>query len=105
MKTPRLTATPPGVVIVMCPVCAPVGTVAVTFLSEFAVKQVAATPPKATFVACFRLTPVIVTFVPTAPLVGLKLNICGVTRNTLLLANVPAEVTRARPEVHGSRRR
>lgn len=74
------------------PVTAPVGTVAVTCMSEFEVNVVAFTPPKVTFVVCLRLTPVMVTTVPTAPLVGLKLVICVVTRNLLLLVNVPLDV-------------
>ena len=49
MKTPELVALPPGVVIVIFPVCAPLGTVAVTFVSEFTLKAVAITPPNVTF--------------------------------------------------------
>jgi hypothetical protein len=45
-----LVAVPPGVVMAILPVLAPVGTVAVTFESEFTVKMVAATPPNVTFV-------------------------------------------------------
>ena len=44
VKTPALVALPPGVVIAMCPVAAPVGTVAVTCVSEFTVKVVAFAP-------------------------------------------------------------
>ena len=89
MKLVALDAVPPGVVITIFPVFAPVGTVAVICVSEFTVKLVAATPPKVTFVACVRLTPVIVTTVPTGPLGGLKVLSCGVTRNVLLLVSVP----------------
>ena len=92
VKTPGLTAVPPGVVIAIFPVFAPFGTVAVTCVSEFTVKLVAITPPNVTFVVCVRLTPVIVTGVVTGPLVGLKLRICGVTRNGLLLVKVPVGV-------------
>ena len=74
------------------PVTAPVGTVAVTFVSEFTVK-LAFMPPKATLVVCFRLMPVMVTGVPTEPLVGEKFVICGITRNNLLLLSMPLEVT------------
>lgn len=87
-----LTAVPPGVVIAMCPVFAPVGTVAVTWVSESTVKLVAFTPPKVTFFVPVKLVPVIVTGVPTGPLVGLKLRIAGVTRNTLLLVSFPPGV-------------
>jgi len=50
LKTLELVASPPGVVIAIFPVCAPVGTYAVTCVSEFTVKFVAATPPKVTSV-------------------------------------------------------
>jgi hypothetical protein len=52
----------------------------------------AATPPNVTFVVCVRLMPLIVTEVPTGPLVGLKVVIWGITRNALLLVSVPREV-------------
>jgi hypothetical protein len=68
------------------------GSEKVTWVSEFAVKLVASTPPKPTSVVCVRLTPVIVTCVPTAPLVGLKLRSCGRTRNGRLLVKVPLGV-------------
>src|SRR5271155_2198559 len=88
----ELTTVPPAVVIVIGPVIAPVGTVALTCASEVTMKVVAGTPPKRTCVVCVRLTPVIVTVVPTGPLGGLKLVICGVTRNGWLLVTVPLEV-------------
>src|SRR5208337_3144160 len=50
VKTWVLVAVPPGVVIAIFPVFAPVGTYAVTCVSEFTVKLVAATPPNVTFV-------------------------------------------------------
>jgi len=77
----------------MCPVFAPVGTVASTSVCEITVKAVALTPPKMTLLVCLRLTPVMVTTVPTGPLVGVKLLICGVTRKTTLLLSVPLGVT------------
>jgi hypothetical protein len=92
VKIPELRAVPPGVVIAIFPVTAPLGTTAVTFVSENTVKPVAFTPPNVTFVVCLRLTPVMVTDVPTGPLVGEKLVICGMTRNILLLFSVPPEV-------------
>ena len=79
MKFVTLIAFPPGVVIPILPVLAPVGTAAVTCVSEFTVK-VAFTPPKVTFVALMSPVPVIVTDVPTGPLGGLKLSTTGVTR-------------------------
>jgi hypothetical protein len=88
VKTPELVAVPPGVVIAIFPVFAPVGTLAVTWVSEFTVKVVALTPPKVTFVVSVRLTLVIIAGVPTLPLGGVKLRICGVTWNCLLLVSV-----------------
>jgi hypothetical protein len=79
VKTPLLDTDPPAVVIAMCPVFAPVGTVAVTSVAELS-KKLAFTPPKVTFVAS-RLTPVIVTDVPATPVVGMKLVIWGLTLN------------------------
>ena len=90
MKIPLLVAVPPCVVIVIFPVFAPGGRYVVTSLSEFTVNLVAFTPPNLTCVVCFRLTPLIVTGVPTAPLVGVKLLICGVTRTTTLLVECAA---------------
>jgi hypothetical protein len=74
------------------PVTAPLGTVAITCVSEFTVKVVTFTPPKVTLVVPMRLTPVMVTTVPGEPLVGLKLVTCGATRNFLLLASAPFDV-------------
>jgi hypothetical protein len=89
----ELVAAPPVVVMPILPVLAPLGTVAVTWVSEFTVKLVAFTPPKVTALVWVRLTPVIVTEVVTGPLVGLKLVICGVTRKFVLLVSVPPGVT------------
>ena len=50
MKVPELVTVPPVVVIAIFPVMAPVGTVAVTWVSELTVNVVAVTPPKVTFV-------------------------------------------------------
>ena len=69
MNFPLPVAFPPLVVTTIVPVFAPVGTVAVTCVSEFGVNA-AATPPNVTFVAWSRPVPVIVTEVPTGPLVG-----------------------------------
>src|SRR5215472_7647243 len=46
------------------------------------------TPPKVTLVAPVKLSPLIVTVVPTGPLVGEKLEIVGVTRKFTLLVKV-----------------
>ena len=84
-----LVAVPPGVVITIFPVLAPVGTVAATCVSEFTVKLAAGTPPNVTEVVCVRLMPVIVTGVPTGPFGGAKLVILGVTRKIVLLVRAP----------------
>jgi hypothetical protein len=49
VNTPELVAVPPGVVITILPVFAPVGTVAFTCRSEVMLKLVVATPPNVTF--------------------------------------------------------
>lgn len=79
VNTSGLAVVPPGVVITIFPVFAPVGTSAVTCVSEFTVNVVAFTPPKVTLEACARLTPVMVTGVPTGPLVGVKVLIAVCT--------------------------
>jgi hypothetical protein len=73
------------------PVVAPVGTVAVTLVSELTL-NVAETPLNVTLVAPVKLVPVIVTEVPTGPLVGLKLVMAGVTVNVPELDAVPPAV-------------
>jgi hypothetical protein len=77
VKLVVLLAVPPGVVTEIFAVTAPVGTVVVIWVSEFTVK-VAATVPNFTAVAWVRLVPVIVTVVPTTPLVGAKVLTEGV---------------------------
>src|ERR1700730_14556079 len=79
VKVPELVADPPAVVTVISPVLAPLGTVAVTLLSELTMNVVAFTPPKVTFVVCVRPVPLTATTVPTLPLDGEKLPIVGVT--------------------------
>lgn len=92
MNIPELVAVPPGVVMLTLPVRAPVGTVAVSELSRKTLNVVAATPPKVTFVAPVKLLPVMVTEVPTGPLVGEKLLIFGITRNLVMLERMPLGV-------------
>ena len=74
------------------PVTAPVGTVAVTCVAELTVKAVAFTPPKVTVLAWLSPVPVITTWVPTGPLVGLKLEMTGRTLKFLLLTRNPEGV-------------
>src|SRR5438445_5231404 len=52
VKTVALVAVPPAVVILILPVTAPVGTVAVTCVAELTVKAVAFTPPNVSAVVC-----------------------------------------------------
>jgi len=92
VKTVELVAVPPDVVIAIFPVFAPAGTVAVTCVSEFTVKVVAATLPNVTFVPCVNPVPVIVTAVPTSPLVGVKPLMVGSTLKVCGLVNVVAPV-------------
>jgi hypothetical protein len=61
-------------------------------VSEFTVKAANFPHAKTTSVAPRRLLPVMTTLVPTGPLVGDKLEICGVTRKILLLVRVPLGV-------------
>jgi hypothetical protein len=73
VKFVLLVAVTPLVVTPILPVFAPVGTVAVICVAEFTLKLVAAMPPNVTLVAPVKAVPVIVTGVPTGPLVGVKL--------------------------------
>jgi hypothetical protein len=65
-----LVPVPPAVVTDTVPLVAPVGTVAVTCVAELTVNDVADVPLNFTAVAPVKPVPVIVTDVPTGPLVG-----------------------------------
>src|SRR5262249_36490554 len=82
----------PVVIIPSLPDCAPAGTVTETCESELTMKFPATTLLNVIFEVCFRLTPLMTIVAPTAPLAGLKLTICGLTRNVLLLVSVPLGV-------------
>src|SRR5437773_8337137 len=75
-KLLALVAVPPGAVTLIGPEVAPLGTVAVIWMFEFTVKP-AAVPLKVTEVAPVRLLPLMVTEVPTGPLVGVNELIVG----------------------------
>ena len=92
MNAVELVPVPPGVVTWIFPVTAPAGTVAVTLVAEFTVKLVAFTPPNFTAVVPRSPVPVIVTCVPTGPLVGLNELIVGTTTYFWLLVSVPEGV-------------
>src|SRR2546426_3746335 len=76
VKLPALLAVPPGVVTLIGPLVAPAGTVAVMVVAEPTVK-LALVPLNSTAVAPVKLAPLIVTLVPTGPLVGVKLETVG----------------------------
>lgn len=97
VKAVALVAVPTGVVTTIVPVDAPLGTVAVNDVLETTV-NVALVPPKVTFVVPVKPLPVIVTFVPTGPLVGLNDEIVGagcVTVKAVALVAVPPGVVTA----------
>ena len=71
-----LVVVPPGVVTLSGPVVAPLGTVAEIEVAELTVK-LALVPLNVTAVAPVKFVPLIVTPVPTGPLVGEKLVIVG----------------------------
>jgi len=92
VNEPELLTDPPGVATAILPVVAPVGTVAVIEVAELTVNMVAAVPLNLTTVAPVRFVPVIVTVVPTGPLVGVKEDIVGagtVTVKFMPLVAVP----------------
>src|SRR5438876_11786320 len=77
VKLLLLVAVPPGVVTLMSPLVAPAGTVAAIEVEEVTVKLTALVPLNVTAVGPVEAVPVIVTVVPTGPLVGVKLVIVG----------------------------
>ena len=91
VKLLLLTAVPLAVVRLTGPVLAPAGTVAVTLVADTPLNTVAATPLKRTAVTPPRLVPVMVTLVPTGPLVGAKEVMTGLTQ---LKKYTPASVIR-----------
>src|ERR1043166_6562973 len=76
-KFAELVAVPPAVVTLNGPVVTPAGAVAWIVVSEATEKLPAAVPLNFTAVAPVKFVPVIVTLVPAAPLVGVKLAIVG----------------------------
>ena len=98
-KLVALVAGPAGVVTLNGPDVAPAGTVVWITVSDVTV-NVALTPLNATAVAPVKLVPLIVTLIPTAPLVGAKLVIFGsTTKEVALVAVPPGAVTLSRPVV------
>jgi len=105
VKLVLLVAVPFEVVTLIGPVVAPLGTSAWIEVSESMLPAVTGTPLKVTEVAPAKWVPVIVTTVPTGPLVGVKLVIVGVAdaavtvKLVLLVAVPPGVVTLIRPVV------
>src|SRR5947208_1252001 len=93
VKLAALLAVPPGVVTLIGPLVAPAGTVAVIAVAEPTVK-LALVPLNSTALAPVKLVPLIVTLVPTGPLLGVKLEIVGglMTVKLAALLAVPSEV-------------
>src|SRR5262245_14860905 len=75
-KIPTLMAVPPGVVTLMGPAVAPAGTV-VAICVELLTVKLALVPLKRTAVAPVKFAPLIRTFVPVEPIVGVKLVMDG----------------------------
>jgi hypothetical protein len=98
VKTAELVAVPVELVTEIFPVVAPLGTVAVIFVDETTVNE-AETPANFTLVAPVKFLPLIVTNVPTGPLVGENDEIVGlavvVTVNEVSLVSVPPGVVTA----------
>src|SRR5262245_25618941 len=91
VNSPALVAVPPGVVTVILPVVAPVGTAVLICVPDTTVK-VAAVPLNRTALAPPKFVPVIVTAVPTWPLVGANDAIVGaggVTVKSVVLVALP----------------
>ncbi|MBZ5544248.1 MAG: hypothetical protein LAO07_11310 [Acidobacteriia bacterium] len=93
VKLLELVAVPLGVVTLIEPVVAPLGTDVAIWVSEFTV-NCAGVPLKATLVAPVNPAPLIVTLVPTVPLVGENVLMLGgtVTVKLLELVAVPLGV-------------
>src|SRR5207247_652506 len=95
VKVLALVAAPPDVVTVSGPVVAPAGTVAWITVVDVTVKVVALVPLKLTAVTPVKFVPLMVTFAPTGPLVGVKSVIVGALAETvkvLALVAVPPDV-------------
>ena len=93
VKLLALLAVPSEVVTLIGPLETPAGTVAVIAVAELTVK-LALTLLNSTAVAPLKLVPLIVTLVPTGPLLGVKLEIVGglMTVKLAALLAVPSEV-------------
>src|SRR5437764_398983 len=101
VKLAALLAVPSEVVTLIGPLVAPAGTVAVIAVAEPTVK-LALVPLNSTALAPVKLVPLMVTLVPTGPLLGVKLVIVGgliTVKLAALLAVPPGVVTLIGPLV------
>jgi len=101
-KLDALAAKPPGVVTAMLPVVAPAGTRAMICKAVSELIVVAGAPPNVTLLAFERFVPLIVTLVPTTPLLGEKLPTVGgwiTVKAVALDVEPPGVVTDMRPLV------
>jgi hypothetical protein len=91
LKADALVPVPAGLVTLIVPVVAPLGTVAVIEVPDTTLKVVADVPLKLTVVTPVKFVPVSVTVTPIAPLVGVNDEIVGalMTVNICALAPVP----------------
>ena len=94
VKLVALVADPLGVLTLMVPVVAPAGTVAVAVVALTPVKVTAAEPLKLTALRPVRLVPVMVTEVPTGPLVGVKLVMVGAGPPELVIVKLTFEMSK-----------
>src|SRR5436309_3466976 len=95
VKLVLLVPVPADVVTLSGPVVAPAGTVAWITVVDVTVKVVALVPLKLTAVTPVKFVPLMVTFAPTGPLVGVKSVIVGALADTvkvLALVAVPPDV-------------
>ena len=94
VKAAALVAVPPGVLTLIWPLVAPLGTVAAIEVAEVTVKVTALVPLNRTSEAPVKFVPVIVTLVVTGPLAGVKLVTvgAGITVKAVALVAVPPGV-------------
>jgi len=99
VKDPELVAEPAGLVTEMVPVL-PVATTALMLVGELIMNDAASVPPNFTEVAPVKLVPLIVTFIPCAPLLGVNDEIVGAAMkvNPPSTALPPGVVTETFPE-------
>jgi hypothetical protein len=92
VKLPGLVPVPPGPVTVIGPLVVPEPTVALIFELDLMVKLLAFIPLNLTALAPVKLEPLIDTFVPVLPFVGVKLEMVGAGGGTGVTVKLPALV-------------